>query len=177
MYSEPELEQWPEYCNPTYIMPSRIEVKVSVGQDSYYFPVAIAKMTGKKPFLGGFRDKRNGSVYHHASSQTPSQTQQKTKDYSNLRSRDTQTYETRSLSIQPNRESSTQMERPDLKLDNKRDKVLYPRTYFTSDELLILKKAKVIEIQRYWRGYMARCRARGIRQRNVEFANKIEEIK
>lgn len=79
-------------------------------------------------------------IYHHASSQTPSDTQKKVKDYSNYRSREAQTIEQRTLSIQLNRESGTQMERIDLKIDNKNDRVKYAKPYFTSDELLLKKK-------------------------------------
>ncbi|RYY84586.1 hypothetical protein EON63_08965 [archaeon] len=35
------------------------------------------------------------------------------------------------------------------------------------------RKAAVILIQRYWRGYMARQRAREIRQRNVDYQQAI----
>lgn len=48
----------------------------------------------------------------------------------------TQTYEVRSLSVQPCRESGTQMERIDLRIDHRRDVIMYPKSYFTSDELL-----------------------------------------
>jgi len=56
---------WPEYCNPLYIMPDEIDVRVSVrgadGADQQYsFPVRIEKMDGAKAFLGGFRNRKNG---------------------------------------------------------------------------------------------------------------------
>mmetsp|Transcript_22967 Transcript_22967/g.38300 ORF Transcript_22967/g.38300 Transcript_22967/m.38300 type:complete len:425 (-) Transcript_22967:2216-3490(-) len=166
---------WPDYCNPTYVMPAEIEVKVSVGAETYFFPLGIEKAVGPKKYLGGFRNKITGQVYHHASSQTPTDQKKVTKDYSNLRTRETQTSETRTLSVQPNRESGTQMERIDLRIDNKRDREMTARTYFTADELLLKKKVNLIEIQRCWRGYMARSRAKQIRQRNVDFARIMEE--
>jgi hypothetical protein len=157
-------------------MPDVIEVRVAVGNDQYFFPVQIVKATDKsKLYLGGYRNKLTGHVYHHASTQTPTDQQKKLKDYSNLRSRETQTVETKTLSVQLNRECGTQMERIDLKLDNKRDHVKYAKRYFTSDELLIRKKAAVISMQRYWRGYRARCVANDIRQRNIAYANKMKE--
>lgn len=167
---------WPEYCNPSYQMPSEIEVRVTVGQDQYFFPVAIVKAAPKsKLYLGGYRNKLNGHVYHHASTQTPTDQQKKMKDYSSLRSRETQTVETKTLSVQLNRECGTQMERIDLRLDNKRDHVKVPRRYVTSDELLVRKKLAVISMQRYWRGYRARCVAEEIRQRNIAYATKVRE--
>jgi hypothetical protein len=166
---------WPSYCNPAYIMPDRIDVRVTIGAETYFFPLGIEKATLPKKYLGGYRNKQTGKVYHHGSSQTPTDQKKVLKDYTNLRTRETQTSEMRTLSVQPCRESGTQMERIDLRIDNKRDVVKYPRVYFTADELLLKKKINLIEIQRCWRGYMARSQARQIRQRNVDFAKMMEE--
>lgn len=169
---------WPEYCNPSYVMPDNIEVKITrPGNESYYFTVQIVKAIGAKLYLGGYRNKMTGLLYHHASTQTPTEVIKQTKDYSNLRTRDTQTNSTRTLSIQPYRECGTQMERIDLRIDNKRDRVIVSKPYFTAEKLLIKKKLCLIEIQRAWRGYQARCLARQIRQRNLEYQKKIEEDK
>jgi hypothetical protein len=165
---------WPSYCNPAYVMPDKIDVKVTVGAETYYFPLQVEKSTESKRYLGGYRNKQTGLVYHHASSQTPTDQKKAVKDYTNLRTRETQTSETRTLSVQPNREFGTQMERVDLRIDNKRDTVKAARVYFTADELLLKKKINLIEIQRCWRGYMARSRAKQIRRRNVEFSQKME---
>lgn len=173
--NEQQATLWPSYCNPTYVMPEQIDVKVTVGAETYYFALDIEKANGPKKYLGGYRNKLNGRVYHHASSQTPTDQKKVLKDYTNLRTRETQTSDTRTLSVQPNRESGTQMERIDLRIDNKRDTVKYPRTYFTADELLLKKKSNLIEIQRCWRGFMARSRAKQIRQRNIDFAVMMEQ--
>lgn len=69
------------------------------------------------------------------------------------------------------------MERVDLRIDNKRDTVKTARVYFTADELLLKKKTNLIEIQRCWRGFMARSRAKQIRRRNVEFAQQMERAR
>lgn len=168
---------WPEYCNPNYKMPAVIEVKVNIGNENYFFPVSIVKANAHKPYFGGYRNKHNGLVYHHANTQTPSNAQKIAKDYGNLRSRETQTVETKTLSIQPYRESGTQMERIDLNIDNKYDKLKYAKPYFTSDELLVKKITGAIVIQRYWRGYLSRCRAQNIRRRNIEFKQTIANEK
>jgi hypothetical protein len=68
---EKESGIWPPYCNPSYVMPEQIEVKVVVaGGENYFFPVTIVKMnskakgpgTFKKPYLGGYRNRTNGKV-------------------------------------------------------------------------------------------------------------------
>lgn len=166
---------WPSYCNPHYRMPNQIEVRTSLASGDYYFAVQIVKAATYKPYLGGYRNKASGSIYHHAGTQTPTDNKRPIKDTSHLRSRDTQTSETRTLSVQPYRESGTQMERVDLRLDNKRDVVKIPKPYFTAEKLLVLKKLKTIVIQRCWRGYMARCRAHRMRMRNLELARKEQE--
>lgn len=168
---------WPPYCNPNYVMPDIIEVKVNVGMENYFFPVQIVKAAKHKLYLGGYRNKLNGYIYHHASTQTPTENNKKAKDYSNLRTRETQTVETRTLSIQSYRESGTQMERIDLRLDDKRDVVKISKPYFTSEELLIKKKAAVIMMQRYWRGYRARCLAAERRQRLIDYQKDLADVK
>ena len=56
------------------------------------------------PISGGFRNKISGSLYHHASTQTPI-IKKELKDFSNLRTRETQTFKTRTLSVQSYREA------------------------------------------------------------------------
>lgn len=115
-------------------------------------------------------------MYHHSSTQTPTEKQNQAKNYSNLRTRETQTVETRTVSIQGYRESGTQMEREDVRLDNSRDLVILSRTYVTADNVFLVRKASAITLQRYWRGFMARCRAADIRQRNIDykFSNELK---
>lgn len=167
---------WPSYCNPLYVMPPEIEVRVAMTTGEYYFPVSITKFTGKKPYLGGFRNKVTGALYHHGSSQTPTENKYEVKDTSNLRSRETQTYEYRTLSVQSYRECGTQMQREDLSIDTKNDVVLKPRNYFTSIQLIELKIVKCVIIQRCWRGYMARCLAAAQRKKNLDHQEHEEDL-
>ena len=168
---------WPEYCNPSYRMPNEIEVRVTLASGDYYFPVTIIKSTTTKSYYGGYRNKITGKIYHHANSQTPTDSKKTIKDTSHLRSRDTQTFENRTLSIQPGREYGTQMERIDIRLDSKNDKVITSKKYFTSEQLLALKISKCIFIQRCWRGYMARSLAYRIRQRNIDLDKQEKDEK
>ncbi len=167
-YNMNQDDLWPEYCNPSYRMPPVIEVKVELEQGDYIFPVVIEKsdVAGKK-YLGGFRNKINGYLYHHASTNTPV-VKKELKDTSNLRTRETQTSELRTLSTQSYRECGTQMERIDVRLDDKNDRHKSIRTYITAYEVNRLKLTKTVEIQRFWRGYVARCLAQSLRRRNFE---------
>lgn len=113
---DPSEGLWPEYCNPAYKMPDVIEIKVNRAGAQYFFPLAVTKAQGKKLYLGGYRNKLNGKIYHHASTNTPTERERKMRDLSHLRSRETQTYEVKTVSVQLQRESGTQMERIDLKL-------------------------------------------------------------
>ncbi|CAM9744221.1 unnamed protein product, partial [Heterosigma akashiwo] len=65
-------EGWPEYCNPAYKMPNLIEVKVVIEEtgEERYIPVAIERAEYRKKYLGGYRHKKTGAVFHHAQSQT-----------------------------------------------------------------------------------------------------------
>ena len=175
--SDENTGMWPSYCNPSYKMPQEIEVKVSLSAGDYYFPVIIAKSQARKAYLGGYRNKLTGAIYHHSTTQTPSESRRLAKDVSQLRCRETQTYELRTLSVQPYREASTQMERTDLLLDNRRDYELTPKAYFTSEQLLVKKRMSTVFLQRCWRGYMARCRAYKARESNIAYLQNIEDEK
>ena len=166
---------WPEYCNPSYRMPEEIEVKVKLSSGDYYFPVGIEKASSQKLYLGGYRNKETGQIYHHSSTQTPTLSKKVVKDVSKLRCRETQTYKERTVSVQPYRESGTQMQREDVLLDDKNDYEIESKAYFTSDQLLELKRKNTVFIQRVWRGYMARCRAYNARKSNEEYAAKLVE--
>lgn len=168
-----EDEIFPPYADPSYSMPPEINVHVDMLSGSYSFPVTIVKNTSKKPYFGGYKNVVNRKVYHHASTQTPVEKKIQLKEVTNLRTRETQTFHTKTISIQPIREHGTQMSRIDLYLDSSRDVVLVPKTYFTSEELMYLKREKCVEIQRVWRGYMARCRAIRLRHSIAEQEEKV----
>lgn len=167
---------YPNYCNPLYVMPNLIEVRVNMSSGEYFFNVAITKCNTKKVYLGGFRNKVTGYVYHNASTQTPTENKNVIKNITNLRSRETQTYEYKTLSIQSYRENGTQMTRNDLLIDNKTDKILTPKNYFTSLQLIELKIIKCIIIQRCYRGYRARVLANNCRKSNIQHQLHEEEL-
>lgn len=161
-------EQWPPYADPEYVMPETIEVLVlgPDGKERAVVTVDVAKCTTRKPYLGGYRHKKTGKVYHHASCQSAEfGLLPQRKNVECLRNRDTQTYETKTRSAQSNREYGTQMKREDLLMDDRGDVVRASRRYFTAAQLLELKRQKTQVLQCFWRGYLARRRTWGIRQR------------
>lgn len=123
------------------------------------FPVAVERDTAPKPYIGGYRNKKSGAVYYHASAQTHVERKNKWDDKEPRFSRETQTMKVKTRSQQTCRETSTQMARPDLYIDDSGDTEIVANTYFTAAELAALKLEKTIVIQCYWRGYRARCKA------------------
>lgn len=136
-----------------------------------------------KPFLGGFRHKQTGLEYHHASVQSlpPPKVHDPNAPEPTARfHRDTQTAVVVTRSQQAVREQGTQMTKlgvsvlddrhpPSLAAasvgsggagaDGQGDRYLVPMPYFSADDYDLLKLEKAIDIQRYTRGFFARCRA------------------
>eukprot|EP00615_Pteridomonas_danica_P008202 CAMPEP_0114347372 /NCGR_PEP_ID=MMETSP0101-20121206/13835_1 /TAXON_ID=38822 ORGANISM="Pteridomonas danica, Strain PT" /NCGR_SAMPLE_ID=MMETSP0101 /ASSEMBLY_ACC=CAM_ASM_000211 /LENGTH=101 /DNA_ID=CAMNT_0001484617 /DNA_START=36 /DNA_END=338 /DNA_ORIENTATION=+ len=82
---QPEVDEvpippeWPPYCNPAYIMPATIQVMVIDADGTRTrMPVAVHKASvGSKLYLGGYRHKKTGLLYHHASTNTASKIERK----------------------------------------------------------------------------------------------------
>eukprot|EP00466_Bigelowiella_natans_P006673 jgi/Bigna1/52635/estExt_Genewise1Plus.C_100004 len=106
--------------------------------------VQIESEDTKKKYFGGYRDKRNGLVYHHACTQTT----RKPKESKIAKfHRETQTVDLSTKSVQSKREQGTQMARKDLFIDTANDKIIASQPYFTTEELISLKKEKALAIQ------------------------------
>lgn len=163
-----EYDQWPPYADPEYTMPETIEVLVRgpSGEERNVLTVEVTKCEARKPYLGGYRHKKSGKVFHHANCQSVEYgLVPRRKNVEGLRNRDTQTYETKTRSVQSYREYGTQMKRADLLMDDETDVGKTSRRYFSASQLLELKRQKTLVLQCYWRGYLARRRTWGIRQR------------
>jgi hypothetical protein len=118
-----------------------------------------------KSFLGGFRHKYYGTVYHHAATQTA----RKKKKAERVKfHRETQTIQIVSRSQQTNREAGTQMERSDLLQDHSNDRVILSRPYFTADELEALRDNKAREVQCFLRQCFAWRRVRRLREAKAD---------
>jgi len=136
-------------------------------------PVAIIREDSRKLYLGGYRNKKTGVVYHHASSQTTFERANKWDNMPERFTRQTQTVDVVTRSIQTVRESATQMKRRDLYIDESKDKSLAPQDYFSSDALAALREEKTLFLQCQWRGYCARKLAWQLRE---EAADKRERM-
>lgn len=123
----------------------------------------VVEAVPKKPYLGGYRHKLSGSVYLHATTQTPRAPRRDWEGKPPKLHRDTQTVVEKTRSQQSKRESGTQMARKDLFLDDRLDREVAPRPYFSAAQLEELKLRKTVVIQCYWRGYVARKRVGAMR--------------
>ncbi|XP_015608263.1 IQ and ubiquitin-like domain-containing protein [Cephus cinctus] len=107
----------------------------------------------KKPFLGGWRNRINGTEYVNATSQTGPHK----KDIENDQqcSHETQTFETRDQVVQPSYDRATQTWRPDCYVPNVSDKYISASPYETFEEMQSRLNIDgcVRTIQKYYRAY------------------------
>ena len=153
--------QTPEPEPEPVAMPKFIDVAVS---QTHKVRVVIdsAGSHVKPRFVGGYRDIRDGTKYHHAQIQTERQTELR---YVEKYTTETQTYELRSRTTETTRESSTQMVRPDLMLDDKNDVVVRVGKYVTAEETTSIKAEKAVTLQRFARGARDRRRRDALRNK------------
>ncbi|CAM9228018.1 unnamed protein product, partial [Phaeothamnion confervicola] len=72
-------EVWPPYCDPAYRMPDLLHIEVVVDGEIRAFAVEVVRdrcggggeSSGgvrcvPKAYLGGYRHRSNGKLYHHA---------------------------------------------------------------------------------------------------------------
>ena len=157
-------------------LPDTIDVEVVQGPGKpiklVHVHIDVSRRTNK-PFLGGYRDKRDGLVYHHAATNTERRRQ--FEDPDRRFTRDTQTVIMSTHTAQSSREACTQMARNDLLLDDKNDKVMTPGTYITSEQHAATVLEKTIMIQRNLRSYIARKKVNELRKKKAEHDKFIEE--
>lgn len=115
-----------------------------------------------KPYIGGFKNSKNGIIFYHAFAQTD----QIQHDHKPKNHRDTQTYYTSAKSTKLMREFGTQMERKGIFIDNRQDKTTDPKPYFSSEMWLERREEAARFIQRFTRGMIAR-----------KYTNKLKKIK
>lgn len=153
-----DVEIDPTQRGGDYTMPPTIEVTVydDVGEPTGRILVDVEKDLDRKLYLGGYRHKKTGAEYHHAGAQTLFERRSKWEGRAERFTRETQTVDLRTRSLQTVRETATQMARRDLYIDDSRDKVVVPRPYFSSKQLADLKLQKTLVLQCHWRGYCAR---------------------
>lgn len=170
-----------EHARPSnYIMPDILSVEVQFGVDIppklIQVPIVRAQPE-KKPFLGGFRSRKTAIEFHHASSQTdpPAKVEVELLPPSKFH-RETQTAVQQTRSQITVREASTQIERGHVQAVAG-NVLVTPLPYFDSDMLADLRLHKAIDVQRYSRGWFARCQAAALRRQydEVDEALRIAE--
>lgn len=112
--------------------------------------------------MGGYRNKRTGTRYHHAGCQT----EKTPTNWSGIEKfhRETQTAKVVTRSQQTTREAGTQMSRNDIYVDDRDDKYLTPKPYFDSNQWFNQRLRYTIVIQRFVRGWQARKITQCIRE-------------
>mmetsp|Transcript_13719 Transcript_13719/g.39143 ORF Transcript_13719/g.39143 Transcript_13719/m.39143 type:complete len:542 (-) Transcript_13719:104-1729(-) len=157
---ELRINYYQEQPAEEYVMPDTLELKVvNARGEEKVVTVHVQRPVMEKPYLGGFRNKKNGTQYHHAITQTaPTQK----KELHTIRfHREVQTYEYRTRSTQCKKENGTQMPKVGLYIDTTKDVVITPkRPYFSSADKAALMLEKCVIIQCHARGMIARRRAR-----------------
>lgn len=161
-----------------FVMPGSFDVEIKLADNQIKIvTVQVEKAVRDKPYIGGYVNRRNDARYHHAFTQTD---QQSTYHPQKL-TREVQTYQYNTKSSIMMREFGTQMEKPGLFIDKRKDKVIKPRPYFSSDEWKKLRWERTLYIQCQIRGWFARRRAAELRkQRNdkdLELLRKQEDLR
>ncbi|KAL3137905.1 Protein phosphatase 1G [Trebouxia sp. C0009 RCD-2024] len=140
-------------------LPSKFEVHVLEGPAAEVKTVTVLiDVTQKQPkaYSGGYKDKRNGTLYHNADCQTDNQLVAGPR--AQRAERQCQTVEVKQRSAQTCREAHVQMARPDLLLNTAQDKILAARPYVSASEVWAVKEKSAATIQRFTRGWLARKR-------------------
>ena len=95
-----------------------------------------------------------------------------------MKTREIQTYQYNTKGSHMMREFGTQMEKSDLYVDNRNDKILYPKTVYDPEKWMRDRKKNTLYIQCRIRGWFARRLAEKLRQmrddRDIELLNKQE---
>nr|DBA31248.1 TPA: hypothetical protein GDO54_007125 [Pyxicephalus adspersus] len=138
-----------------YSMPDVITVRVQTGEDAFQdIAVEIERLNYRKPYLGGYRHKLTGAVYHHAGTQT---VPKKRPDRGvEVFCRETQTVNEKNKTQQSRNTMSTQMTKIGYYVSNITDKLIQPSKYVTADEYHARRLKAVIVIQTYFRRFYAK---------------------
>ncbi|XP_075065034.1 IQ motif and ubiquitin-like domain-containing protein [Mixophyes fleayi] len=138
-----------------YNMPDVITVRVQTGEETYEdIAVEIERLNYRKPYLGGYRHKATGVVFHHAGTQTVPKKRPDREVV--VFCRDTQTVFEKNKIQQSSNTMSTQMTKIGCYVANITDKLLQPKKYLTADEFHAKRLKAVVIIQTYFRRFHAK---------------------
>ncbi|XP_069812186.1 IQ motif and ubiquitin-like domain-containing protein isoform X2 [Dendropsophus ebraccatus] len=138
-----------------YSMPDVITVRVQTGDESYQdIAVEIERLNYRKPYLGGYRHKVTGVVFHHAGTQTVPKKRPERNVV--VFCRDSQTVFEKNKPQQSRNTMGTQMTKIGCYVTNVTDKLIEPKKYVTADEFHTRRLKAVITIQTYFRRFHAK---------------------
>ncbi|VDO07690.1 unnamed protein product [Rodentolepis nana] len=127
----------------------------------------------KKPFLGGYRRKMDGAIYHNATAQTkPKLPKIPPVPFF---TRDTQTYEVKHEEINTVEVSSTAMPKPGFFVTNLNDRVITPGVYESFEEYQARLNRSAIIIQKWVRRWLAKRRVARLKQLLQEYNDFISQ--
>lgn len=175
---ELRINYYQEQPAEEYVMPDTLEFRVANAQgEQNVVTVHVQRPLAEKPYLGGYRSRQTGALYHHATTQT---VPQQKKVVSLIRfHREVQTYQCRTRSTQCLRDNGTQMPKTGVYIDDFNNYELNPRRpYFNSADKAALVLEKCVVIQCHARGMFARKRAMQLRKdkrERLEFQAKDAE--
>ena len=158
-------------------MPAMFEVEIRLADNQIKIvTVEVEKQSKAKAYIGGFRNNKTGQGYHHAFSQTD-----QTASYHPERNeRIVQTYQYKTKSTIMMREFGTQMEKEDIYIDRRKDKIVYPKPYFSSEMWKRQREDTTLYIQCRVRGWFARKLANSLRKlrddKEKELIRRKEEL-
>jgi hypothetical protein len=136
-----------------------------------YVKIELEKISYRKPNLGGYINKKTGSYFYNAYSQTD---QYKNPHIvKNEREVQTQIQMTRSTKMQ--REFGTQMEYVGLFIDPRKDRVIIPTKYFSSEEWERRLFYTVLYMQKRTRGFLAKKEAAMFRKKRDDLQRAKEK--
>lgn len=111
-------------------MPEVFEVEIKQADNQIKIvTVQVDKFKGRKPFIGGYRNQTNGMAYHTAFTQTDQQPTY----HPEKKTREIQTYQYNTKCSHMMREFGTQMEKSNLYIDKRNDKLITPKPVYTSE--------------------------------------------
>lgn len=129
------------------------------------------------PYIGGFKNKRNGHDYLNAFAQTD----QYKRPHPTMNHREVQTYQYSTQETIMTREFSSQTPVPGIVIETRNDKIIEAKPYFTSEMWMKQREITTLYIQRMTRGWLARreaARARKERDHDSEEnARRQEELR
>ena len=161
-----------------FVMPGVFDVPIKLADNQIkVVSVEVEKATKEMAYIGGYVNRRNGKEYHNFFTQTD---QQSTYHPQKL-TREVQTYQYNTKSSVMMREFGTQMEKPGLFIDNRKDKVIKPKPYFSSDKWKKQRWDRTLYIQCQIRGWFARRKAADLRtnrnDKDLELLRKQEDLR